>query len=470
MKLYRNAIILLVIVALLVGAYLLILNKPDKGPEEDSKNEVIRLTDYTTDKIESLTLINPDGTFVIARKDSEWVLSSPTDFRYDSSTLSSIVINAASMIAEKTIEENAQDLSIYGLDKAVTVKIRDKEGKETVLEVGDMAPTKSGYYIKKADSNDVYLISSYTGKYLVTSRNGLRSKQLFDYENEDLTKLSMDRRGENVFAAEKAAGSTGSTTGWVMTRPIKGNMNITTLANMIDVIVNSTIKEFIEEEAADPAQYGLDSPSYVFEISTADETCRLKMGDEKVKGSQIYAQLEGNDEVFVLDISDYTFLDKPLKEIMEVFAYIVSIDEVEKIDLTMDGKTTHMTLDVYKDAEGKMDSDKDKFTVNGIDASGKNEDDKQPFREFYQALIGISLDEIDINGNPVEEAEITIDYTLKSGTMKVEFVPKDETYYYVVRNGEYAGILLRKNKGEFGVQGMKEAYNKMMDFLNAQAK
>jgi len=465
MKLYRNAIILLVIVALLVGAYLLIINKQDE--KEDTRSEVIRLTDYTSDKIESLTLINPDGTFVIEKKDTEWVLTSPTDLKYDSSTLSSIVINAASMIIDKVIEENAQDLSKYGLDKAVTVKIKDKEGKETVLEVGDMSPTKSGYYIKKADSNDVYLISTYTGNYLVTDRNGLRSKKLFDYEADDLMKLSMDRRGENVFESEREEGST---TRWVMTRPIKGSMNTSALIPMIDALINSTVSEFIKDEAPDPAQYGLDSPSYVFEFSTANETYKLKIGDEKVKGSKAYAQLEGNDEVFVMNITDYTFLDKPLKEIIEVFAYIVNIDEVKKIDLTMDGKTTHMTLDVYKDAEGKMDSDKDKFTVNGIDASGKNEDGKQPFRNFYQALIGISLDEIDVDGKPAGEPEIIIEYTLKSGTMKVEFVPKDEKYYYVVRNGEYAGILLRKNKDEFGVQGMKKAYNEMMDFLATQAK
>ena len=228
---------------------------------------------------------------------------------------------------------------------------------------------------------------------------------------------------------------------------------------MIEAIVNSTVAEFIEDNPADLVKYGLDAPKYVFDFTAAGKAYKLKMGEEKVKDSQIYAQLDGSDEVFVMDITAYNFLDKPLKEIVDVFAYIVNIDQVLKIDLTMDGKTTHMTLDVYKDEEGKSDSDKDKFTVNGIDASGRDENDKQPFRTFYQALIGISLDEIDVEGNPVKDAEITIDYTLKTGSMKVEYIPKDENYYYVVRNGEYAGILVRKNKGDFGIKGMKEAYD-----------
>lgn len=466
MKLYRNAIILIAIVALLVGAYFVVSNiKPDDTVIEDPSDGYVRLTDYTTDKIESLTLINPDGTFVIVKKDTEWVLSSPTGLKYDSSVLSSIVINASSIVCDKVIEENAQDLTIYGLDNVITVKLKDTDGKETVLEVGDMTPTGGGYYIKEAGKNDVYIVSSYTGKYLVTSRNGMRSKQMFDFTSEDLTAVAMDRKGNNIFASEKG---TGSSAEWSLIKPIKGSMNSSALAPMMEALANSTVVEFIEDNPADLTKYGLDSPAYVFDFKAAGKTYKLKMGEEKVKGSQIYAQMDGNSEVFTMDITAYTFLDKPLREIIDVFAYIVNIDQVLGIDLTMDGKTTHMTLDVYKDTDGKTDTDKDKFTVNGIDASGKNEDDKQPFRVFYQALIGISLDEIDVDGKPTGDAEITIDYKLKTGSMKVEYITKDENYYYVVRNGEYAGILVRKNKGEYGIQGMKDAYKTMMDFLAAK--
>ena len=463
MKLYRNAIILIVIVALLVGVYFAIDRLKPKGDlPGNTSDDIIRLTEYTTDQIESVKLENPDGTFVIVKEDTEWVLSAPTDLKYDSSILSSIVINAASIVADKLIEENAQDLGKYGLDNVITVTINAKDNKDTVLEIGDKTPTGSGYYVKLSGKSDVYTISSYTGNSLVTSRNGMRSKQMFDFTYEDIRSLSLDRKGENVFAAQTdSAGKE-----WSMVAPIKGTTNSTALTPMLDALVNSTFSSFVEDSPTDLAQYGLASPSYVFEFTTASHgSFRLSMGTEKVKGSEIYAQLGGSDEVFTMDISNFGFLDKPLKEIVGVFAYIVNIDQVEKIDLTMGGKTTNMTLDVYKDAEGKTDNDKDKFTVNGIDASGKNEEDDQPFRKFYQALIGISLDEIDVDGEPTGEAEITIEYTLKDGTMKVEYVSKDDNYYYVVRNGEYAGILVRKNKGEFGVRGMKEAYDEMIDFL-----
>ena len=126
---------------------------------------------------------------------------------------------------------------------------------------------------------------------------------------------------------------------------------------------------------------------------------KLQFGLERKSDSSIYAKLDGVDEVYAIDLAPFTFLDKPLKEIVSIFAYIVNIDQVEKIELTMDGKTTNMTLDVYVDEDGSMDKDKDKFYVEGVDASGRNEDGDQPFRKFYQALIGICIDEIDMEGS-----------------------------------------------------------------------
>jgi hypothetical protein len=465
MKFYKNAVILVIIVALLAGAYILVTRNRPEGTEDDS--DLVRLTDYISSDVESLTLENPEGTFVIVRKDDKWILSSPADLKYDSLILSSIVINAASIIADRLVEENAQDIAKYGLDNPVTVRLKTKDGKETVLEVGDRTPTKSGYYIKLAGKSDVYVISTYTGDYLVKDRNGMRSKELFDFSKDDINTLVMNRKGQNVFKSIKEGDGI---SGWALTEPIKGSMDSTALSPMLEALAMTTVDEFVEDKPSYLAQYGLDDPAYEFEFSTAaGETYKLLMGEEKKKGLTIYAKLDNSDEVFTVGLTPYnSFLDKPLKEIVSVFAYIVNIDEVKKIDLTMDGKTTNMVLDVYKDAEGMPDRDKDKFYVNGIDVSGKNEDGVQPFRKFYQALIGISLDEVDLDGKPEGDAEITINYTLKDGTMKVEYIPKDENYYYVVRNGEYANILVKKNKKSFGVIDMKESFKELMDFVSSQ--
>jgi hypothetical protein len=257
-----------------------------------------------------------------------------------------------------------------------------------------------------------------------------------------------------------------------MSTPIKGSVNESAVYPMLDALASSNVVEFVEDSPKDLSVYGLDKPTYEFVFSAEGREYKLSLGDEKVKGSEIYAMLGDSNEVVTINMAPYTFLDKPLKEVLKIFAYIVNIDQVEKIDLTMDGKTTNMEFDVYKDAEGNSDYEKDKFYFNGIDATGKDEEGSQPFRKLYQAMVGIGLDEIDTEGKPGGPADIIIDYTLVDGSrMKVEFISKDENLYYVVRNGEYAGILVKKmNKVDFGLEGLRQAYKNMTDFLAKQGK
>jgi len=467
MKFYRNAIILVVIVALLAGAYVLVRNIKANQPGTSETKQYDKLTDFISTDIESVTLKNKSGTFVIVKKDEDWALSEPADIRYDSSVLSSIVINSASIVADKVIEEDAQDLSIYGLDDPAIVTVKSKDGTSVTLEIGNQTPTGGGYYTKLQGKNKVYMISKYTGDKLLSGKNEIRTKQLFDMTTDDIMKFGLNRKGENVFISEKSEDK------WNMVTPIKGSMNDSSFIPMLEALVNARATEFVEENPDDLSVYGLDKPAYELIFSTeATGEVKLQMGFERREDYTIYAKFDGEDEVFAIDTNTFTFLDKPLKEIVNIFAYIVNIQDVEKIDLTMDGKTTHMELDVYLDEEGNMDSDKDKFYVNGIDASGKDENGKQPFRKFYQALIGVCIDEIDLEGDPAgKQADITIEYTLKDGKMKVEYIPKDEHFYYVVRNGEYAGVLVKqRNKVEFGIEGMKQAYDTMMEFLADQQK
>lgn len=466
MKLYRNAVILVIIVALLGAAYYFVnKNKSVDNSTETTTNDTIKLTDFTSDKIASVTVTNTEGTLVIVRDGTNWKLSSPAGIKADAGKLSGIATNTADLTADKSIEENATDLAQYGLDKPVLIAVKLSDGTEKTIEIGSQTPTKDAYYVMMKDTAKVCTISSYKAEQMVFKMKDIKDKALLALKTEDIIALSMDRKGQNVFKSIKA-----DQANWSMTAPIQGNVNSNSLGTMLTAVATITASEFEDGNTPNLADYGLANPSYAFDFKTSSAEYKLLLGKEKVKGSQIYAKLDGSNDVFTLDETPFTFLDMPLKEIIDVFAYIVNIDQVTKVELTMDGKTTTMGIDVYKDAQGKSDSDKDKFTVDGKDASGKNAEGDQPFRKLFQALIGISLDEIDMTGVPTGTPEISIKYYLKSspGTMQVDLVPKDANYYYVLRNGRYANIVVRKDKTDLGVQGMKDCYKTLMDFLAAQ--
>lgn len=465
MKLYRNAIILVVVLGLVFGAYMLLKDKIAKKDAAEDGSQTIRITDYSDDKIKSITVENPDGTFIIEKKDKTWTLTSPTDFNSDSSKVSSIVTNAESVIADKLVEENPKNLSMYGLDKPVTLTIKLTDGTDKVILLGNKTPTGSGYYALDKAVNKVYVLDTYTSEKLLFKKNDIRSTALYTVTSDKIITLAMDRDGSNVFKSKKL-----SDTNWSLTSPIECNANSNAIEPMLTAISGVTVSEFVESNAADLDKYGLAKPKYVFDFSTSEGSYKLQLGAEKTKGSLIYAKLDGSNEVYAIDESAFTFLDKPFNEIVEAFVYIVNIDQVNKIELDMDGKKTVMGIETFKDSEGKADADKDKFTVDGKDASGKDANDDQPFRTFYQDLVGISMDSIDVNAKPAGNAEITVTYYLKSapGTMKVEFLPKDAENYYVVENGKYTGMVVSKTKDSYGIKSMRSSYKTLMEFVAAQ--
>lgn len=467
----RNALILGIVVILLVAGYIILSNKKPADTEEDTTSTTIKVIDVKTDDIKELILENKDGKFVftqetVKEKDQEgkdvenkvWKAIEPTGLKADSTIVTSIAINFSSIIADKVIEENATDLAKYGLIKPITISAKMKDGTVKAIELGDLTPTKGAYYFKEKDKTKVYTLGTYTAEKFAVSKLELKDKTLYTIKPEDLLSISMERKGQIVFSSKKQ-----TDTEWLLTAPIQGNADTAALGPMQQAIAQTAVINFIDENPSDLSKYGLTNPAYAFDFTTSTMQKRLLLGSEKEKGSEVYAKFADSPEVFTISEQAYTFLDKPLEEIIEVFAYIVNISDVNKIVTQMDGQTVTSEITTDKD-----DKDKDKFVVNGQDVTGlKDDKDSQYFRKYYQGLIGITLSKIDADAKPTGKPEVTFTYYLKKapGVMKVDFISKDETYYYVNRNDQYTGILVEKKKLD-QPEGVRDTYKLLKDAMD----
>jgi len=471
MKQYRNTIILLVILALLVGVYV-ILNNKNSNDEEANDNGEVSIFNLDRDKIVEMTIENGEDTLVFVKEkvkvkenDTEeekkvWKISSPKDLKIDSSQVDSIEINVSTVKAEKIVEEKASDFAQYGLDKPVTVTVKMDDGTVYAIEVGNETPTKSGFYAKEKDSSRVFVIDAYTGNKLKAGINDVRDKRLFAVGSDEITGLSFERDGQLVFSSKKVGDGQ-----WEMTAPLRGNIDFLTVSTMLNALTQASVKEYIETKAADMEKYGLTKPAYALEFETASVKGKLLLGKENNKGEDIFAMVDGSTEVVTLSIDDFTFLDKPLEEIVEKYAYFVDINNVSKIVVDMDGETIVSELQTNED-----NPDEDKFFVNGKDVTAlKNENDEILFKNYYQALIGITFDGIEIGAVPSGKAEITFTYHLKKApnSMKIEFVPKNDKYYYLLRNGEYTGLIIEKAQFD-KAEGVRDAYKKLSEAMKSQ--
>lgn len=441
MKLYRNAIILVVVLGLLVGAYFIIKNqKSSSGDAADSTaaGQTLKVLEVKQDDINSMEFNNESGSFTLKKKSKdEWTIEPASEFPLNLSGVTTAASSLSSVIADKLVEENATDLTKYGLDKPATVKVGLADGTSKEIEIGSSNATKDGIYIKNKGESKVYLINTYSAESLKLTRSTLATKDILPVEGTAINTFSYEKNGELQYKINVPSEGV-----YNITAPVKEEGNSSDIGPMFAAVVKLTVKDIVDENPADLSKYGLDKPAYAIEYGDGKTTKKILFGKEVEKGSVAYAKFPEGKTVFTIDITPLTFLDVKLADIISTFVYLPNINDVSKIELLLDGTTT--VAEITTDSEN---SDNDKFKVNGKDANMKDKDDKSVFRSFYQAMIGIAMDKYEAGANPTGTPEVSIKYTLKkdSSTVTIDLISKDTNYYYAMKNGVYTNKVILKS-------------------------
>jgi hypothetical protein len=459
MKLYRNAIILVVVLGLLAGAYFFINSKKPKNADtasEDTAQNSINVITADRDKINLLEYSNENGKFSLKKQGDNWVMDPTSEFAVDGSIAETACGDLSTVVANKVIEEKATDLAKYGLDKPATVKIGLTDGTSKEIEIGSLSPTNEGIYVKNKGESKVYLIGTYYLDKLKLTRGYFATKGFLTADPQGIKSFAYEKNGQMQYSFD-----TSDQAAVKILAPIEDEADPTKVSQMLESVVKLTIKDIVDENP-DLAKYGLDKPAFALTVGDGTDTKKILFGKDEVKGSSVYAKFDNKKSVFTIDTSSLTFLDVKLKDVVSPFVYIPSINNVNKIELTIDGKT--IVSDI-KTVEGK--TEEDKFKVDGKDANMKDEGSNSYFRAFYQAMIGVTLNKYETGIKPTGKSEITIKYYMKPDNkpVTIEYISKDNNYYYAMKDGVYTNRTVLKSQFD-AVDGIRDAYKKLKEAID----
>jgi len=485
---FKKLIIPAIVLVLLVGAYLIVTNLPEK--DEDKGNtgtvteEKVQIFDfvkndlseiiierkdgimhfkYTTIQVEEETT-KSDGTVETKTVDRNvWVSVEPEGMNVRSSSIDSIAWNANTLKAQKVIEESPSDLSVYGLDNPVKLTFIMNDGTRHVLLVGNETPTGGAYYAKKENETTVYTIGDYEGDKFVQTKFDLLETDIYekDYTSQDFTALKFSRNGNLLFDAKADE----SKTKWWLSYPVDAEARYENIYTITEALAGVAVSEYIAENVSDLCKYGLASPPYVFEYTLGGKEYKLSLGKLHTGGKAYYATLNDENLVFTVSSGSFTFLDKPIEEIVSSFVHLQNINDVSEMKVIMDGR-----IDISKINVDPEDDEKSTYEFNGTLLTGEKDDDYiRTFKKYYQGAIGLTMDKLNLDVDPVlENPEVRIEYTLKTGErIIVELVPEPEgVYFYAFKNGKYTGMMVRKRQLEDeNKNGLRVSYPKLVEAL-----
>lgn len=110
--------------------------------------------------VSAIEVADADGNSsrIERNEDQVWVLSKPEKAEADPGAAEAAATQIGALRIITPIE-NADDLSIFGLDKpAYTITVEFEDGDKSILEVGDKTPTENGFYVN-VDGEKVLVVA-----------------------------------------------------------------------------------------------------------------------------------------------------------------------------------------------------------------------------------------------------------------------------------------------------------------------
>ncbi|MDR0562532.1 MAG: DUF4340 domain-containing protein [Spirochaetaceae bacterium] len=386
----------------------------------------------------------PGAGLTLKREGERWEPHPALPGPLNQSEVNAIARSLSVLQAERVIEENPQDLSVYGLDApAGRILLTAGDGETAEFIGGSMNPSRTAYYVMKAGDPKVYLVSSYSGSGIFADVSRIRNKIVsssfavadvsrFLLESPELRIDIRAKSGDDPLLAPFCT--------HIMDAPYAARRGVSgeRFEPLVQGFQNLRVLDFIDPHPADLEPYGLDKPLRAF-IETPEETLDLLLG--KREEGRRYAQRNGEPEVFtiydiepLLTVTPFSLLDK--------FALIVSIDRVDAVAVRGGGSA--LTGEIRRQGEETS------YFFNGKQVEEKS------FKSWYQKAIGVLADaELPNRPQYGGVAEIAIEYRLNNPpetVAAVRFIPYNRDFYALESEG-VAEFLVSRSQ----IRGVYEA-------------
>ena len=442
MKLYRNMIIIVLIVAILgVAMYFISHYQPDNAVENTSTDEqtedMINIYKAEQKDMISIHIKNAEEEYTLEKRNEKWILNGDESIRIKQTSADAVAYACTSVSAKQIVSENAGDAEKYGFsDPLGYAELKFKNGTVKKITVGSLSLDMENYYVMLSDDTNIYLKNTYGTESMIPSSMSLRDMVLLEINTEDLSDLQhfyMAKQGNTPIKMEytNIGSKQDEKMQWKMLEPVYAEMNGQVFVDkVIGTLEKLEAVAVIEDHPADLSLYGLESPYATFSVGKTNGTSSFKVGNETE--NYRYISADEYSTVYVVRKSDLVFLDVAYMDLMSNLIHVEYIDTVDAIEVISPQKTYRMEI--------KGDKGNETYFIDGIEIQ------KEQFSKVYQAIIGISLDSVDLSDEPAISPESQIKYHKKDGSIVcVDFLPVDERNYRVTVDGKGNSITSKKN-------------------------
>ncbi len=447
MKRYRVLLTAVAAVAVLAAVYLLAGRDTPSGEEpaaeavsegESRDDQPVGLLDFDPRTFDELTVSRSDEEFTLVPAGSSgYVLKGRPDIPLQPGVGETMGTVLSVLTAKEAVSAGDEDeRHLFGLLEPEAVCSVSAGGSSTVLYLGGSNPDGSGRYLMREGDPRIYLIDAAAVGYVFPQLYDIRITRMNPVSLRELEKVSVSQGGRQIYRIELSDSSSPFASGMfplAFTAPYdppRGVFDSKYLELLAPIGEGVNILAFIDEPGP-LASYGLDAASArEFTVEAGDGTgLSLQLGAEYGADGRYALVSRTSSPVLVIPQEAAAAAYIEPFDYMDSFAALVGIDTISGYRLDI----RDLVIEARIERSGTEDGEGDTYLINGSEIG------EERFKEFYQVLIGRSIDgEAERSAAAAEEPVMQLVYfhrTEEGQEKLVELYPYDDDFLMLQVDG-----------------------------------
>ena len=417
-------------IVLLVGAYLLLANRPEpeySGPVASDRQQ---LSDVEEDLIVAMELAPRGGeTVLLEREGAVWVAREPFPFRWDWPRLQELRASFASLFAQRLVVEDPEDRAQYGLAPPVVVaRTRLESGETFEFHLGNLTSSGEAYFLSSRDDRAVFTVHAVHGKRFSWTVADLRDQTMPALTADRVNRIWF-RDGDyevELVAVGGQARYAHMGSAQVMRIPYLAPADAERFASIARRVAEMPISDAVADDPSGYAQFGLDPPRGELRVRDFEDELHLLLG-ATVDG-QVYVKMPAARRVHTVPAAALDFLSLIPFELSEPRVLNVPVERVNSIQFRTSESEHRIDLRRTTDDLGA-----EQVTL-AVDGRPLEQD---AFALLSDEIANLAVDAPAPSGRdaPGGDPVLTIAYHLRGGgryTLEARFLPYDRDFHLLM--------------------------------------
>lgn len=317
----------LLVLALLLGALIAVVERSGQDQEE-SEQPPRRLLELETENVSYWSFARDDLFVECTLSQGQWLIQQPVAARADNSKLNHMLavmqkLPRREVVTARERESRSLTLADYGLAKPWARLVLGDHEQRFDLAVGGLSPMKDAVYVHYAHSDEVIATATNLLDIIPRALADLRDLRLVPGMPDYVKGFEIKRQGGPLIEIVREG------TEWVIQKPLLARADTFKVTQLLQQLFNLQIQQFIAEQMADPAIYGLsdDETSLQFNIWHDQSKTGLKLSfgrPTNENGDLVYAAYRGAGQVLAVSKPLVESLPASLKELRDARLYLLA--------------------------------------------------------------------------------------------------------------------------------------------------